>query len=74
MASAIDQSADPDRPSLRARLLVALAVATVAAFVIWTEFARWPGVHHLDFSPVWFNARAFIPGANPYALNTILDG
>ena len=68
MASAIDQSVNPDRPSLKARLLVATAVATAAAFVTWTEFARWPGVHHSDFSPLWFSARAFIRGANPYAL------
>jgi hypothetical protein len=41
----------------------------IGAAIAYSEFLRWPtGVHHSDFSPLWFSARSMMSGLNPYEL------
>jgi hypothetical protein len=54
-------------PTIRARILVAIAIATAAASLTYIEHLRMPG-HPADFGIVWFGARALLHGANPYGL------
>jgi hypothetical protein len=54
-------------PSRRARLTVSAAIATIAAIFPIAEHIRLPG-RPTDFGLVWFGARSFAHGVNPYPL------
>ena len=55
------------QPSLRARLTVAAVIATLAALFPLAEHVRLPS-RPTDFGLVWFGARSFLQGINPYPL------
>ena len=54
-------------PTLRARLIVATAIAVVGAYLIHVEYLRLPNFH-TDFGMAWFGAGALAHGNDPYAL------
>ena len=53
------------RPSVRARIAVALLIATVAAPLAWLEPSR-PGGDPGDLQQVWMGAVALLQGLDPY--------
>lgn len=55
------------QPSLRARLTVAATIATLAALFPLAEHVRLP-TRPTDLGIVWFGARSFLHGINPYPL------
>ena len=55
------------QPSLRARLTVAVVIATLAPLFPLAEHARLP-TRPTDFGLVWFGAKSFLAGINPYPL------
>lgn len=54
----------PSRPQ---RFAVAVVIAIAATILVATQFRLNPG-QHSDFGPVWFGARAFVAGSDPYQL------
>lgn len=56
-----------NQPSTRARIAVAVAIATLAALFPLAEHVRVP-TRPTDFGLVWFGARSFLQGINPYPL------
>jgi hypothetical protein len=69
--SAIAMNADanpadqPNRPTLRARVLIAVGLGLFAAAISWIGTHR-PGFGVPDFHWWWVGARALIDGQNPY--------
>ncbi|HYN80354.1 MAG TPA: hypothetical protein VES88_02555 [Gemmatimonadaceae bacterium] len=60
-------SAAARAPTLRARLIIATAIALVGAYLIHVEYGRLPNFH-TDFGMAWFGASALANGDNPYSL------
>ena len=54
-------------PSIRMRIVVALAAATFGAVIVNFHYDSGPNVH-TDFGMIWYGARAVLEGRNPYAL------
>jgi hypothetical protein len=61
------KSALLEPPTTRARVLVAVVIGLVGALVVQSQYARASNVH-TDFGMVWFGARAFAQGVDPYSL------
>jgi hypothetical protein len=52
-------------PTLRARLIVATAIALLGAYLVHLEYGRLP---HTDFGMAWYGAGALAHGKDPYSL------
>lgn len=63
----VDSAAHDSGPSPRARIIVAVAIATLAVLVTYGEHLSHPN-RGTDFGIVWFGARSLAHGVNPYPL------
>jgi hypothetical protein len=57
-----------NKPSRRARTLVAAVIATLAAYLIYNGYQSAPPGWHTDFALSWFGARSLLQHQDPYPL------
>jgi len=65
-AAATQTESTSDLPTIRQRVLVAVVIALVASFLVFTLTRRHPQLLAFDFTWHWRAARALLAGENPY--------